>query len=175
MARFHLRLFRLGNWTVGNAHFEILIPNTSDHQVLSWEFAEQFVMTDMIRCGLLDEGLPMAPTQAINPSPFHAIPAVIYNGLPVELRAAIGGPLDNVTADVPIATDGQATIFNLAASLPWQPGVVVENTISVYDQVMPKPFCSSGPGDYVHVGGPVSLNQIKYLSLRERLKNLARH
>ncbi|MCK4573185.1 MAG: hypothetical protein KAU36_02385, partial [candidate division Zixibacteria bacterium] len=164
VARFHLRLFRLGDWTVGNAHFEILIPSTSDHQVLSWEFAEQFVLTDMMRCGLLDGDLPMAPSGAINPAPFRTIPAIIYNGLPVELRAAIGGPLDDVTEDVPIGTDGQATIFNLAGSLPWTPGVNEENSVSVYDIVMPKPFCSSGPDDYVHVGGPVSLHQINELT-----------
>lgn len=163
-ARFHLRLFRCGEWTVANAHFEVLIPGTSDHQVLSWEFAEQFVITDLIRSGVLDADLPMVFTQAINPAPFGAIPAVIYNGLPVSLRAAIGGPLSDVTVDVPIGTDGRATIFNVVTSLPWEPGINVENSVSTYDQVIPKPFCSDGPYDFVHVAGPVYLNQINELT-----------
>ena len=164
IARFHLRLFRLGDWTVGNAHFEILIPGTSDHQVISWELAEQFVMTDLVRSGILDPQLPMSPTQAINPSPFKSIPAMVYNGLPVELRAAIGGPLGDVTSDVPIGTDGHAMIFNVAGGVLWEPAVTVENTVSVYDQVIPKPFCIDEQYPWVHVAGPVSLHQVNELT-----------
>ena len=51
--RFHMRLFKVGNWTVANAHFEILIPGTADHQVLSWELAEQRVIADIMRTGQL--------------------------------------------------------------------------------------------------------------------------
>ncbi len=91
---FHLRLFDVGSHLVGNAHFEVLIPGTADHQVLSWELAEQLVTVDLMRTGLLDASAPVTPTAQINPAPtWRTIPAIIYNGLPVELRGLIGGPL----------------------------------------------------------------------------------
>jgi hypothetical protein len=164
VARFHLRLFRLGDWTVGNAHFEVLIPNTSDHQVVSWEFAEQFVITDMMRSGLLDGDVPMMATAAINPSPFGTIPAIIYNGLPVPLRVAIGGPPEDQENDVPIGTDGSATVFNVSESVPWEPGTATEEAVSVYDQVIPKPFCAVSEPEYVHVAGPVMLHQVNEMT-----------
>ncbi|HEX9610445.1 MAG TPA: hypothetical protein VF978_01070, partial [Gemmatimonadales bacterium] len=95
--RFHLRLFNAGDWTLANAHFEVLIPATTEHQVLSWELAEQLVTVDLLRSGLLDAGVPLFATGTINPSPFHEIPAVIYNGLPLELRGVIGGPSGDVS------------------------------------------------------------------------------
>lgn len=163
-ARFHLRLFKIGNWTVGNAHFEILIPGTTDHQVISWELAEQFVKVDLIRSGLLAPDLPFAETGDINPAPFRTIPSIIYNGLPIELRAAIGGPLGDVSADVPILTDGKATMMKVASKVPRNTGVFVQDFVLNFDQVIPKPFCSSGPGDYVYVSGPVHLRQTTRLS-----------
>jgi len=33
-----------------------------------------------------------------------------------------------------------------------------------FDQVIPKPFCESGPYDYVYVNGPVYLHQISTMS-----------
>ena len=164
IARFHIRLFKMGEWTVANAHFEILIPGTSDHQVLNWELAEQFVIADFVRSGLLDADVPMMPTQQINPSPYETIPAVIYNGLPVELRAAIGGPLGDVTEDVPRGTDGHAMILNVAGDVTPQPGIWQEVTISHFDQVVPKPFCATSEYDYVHLGGNVDLNQVTELT-----------
>ena len=155
--RFHLRLFKVGNWTVGGAHFELLIPGTSDHQVLSWEKAEQFVMADFIRSGLLDPVAPVIPTDQINDSPFRTIPAIIYNAIPIELKAFIEGPLGEVTEDVPIGTDGHAVILNLANGVPWEPGVWTQNLTIDYDIAAPKPFCSSGPYDFVYITGPVDL------------------
>jgi hypothetical protein len=80
--RVHLRLFRTGAgfgeggcWTLGAAHFEMLIPDTADHQVLDWEIAEQIVVGDLLRSGLLDIEAPMTSTGSINASPFRTIPA----------------------------------------------------------------------------------------------------
>jgi hypothetical protein len=162
--RFHIRLFKMGEWTVGNAHFEVAIPGTSDHQVLNWEKAEQFVMVDFIRSGLLDPDLPIIPTGSINASPFRTIPSIIYNEIPVEVRAYIEGPLGNVTDDVPIGTDGSATIFNLAGAVPRQPGTNVQDFVIDYNIVFPKPFCSSGPDDYILIQGPVHLLQTTTLT-----------
>jgi hypothetical protein len=157
--RFHLRLFKIGNWTVANAHFEAGIPGTTEHQVVSWELAEQFVIVDFIRSGLLHPDIPMIPTQQINPSPFKAIPAMIYNGLPPELTDMMDYPPGPVTEDVPIASDGHAIILNLVDRIAWQPDVRYQDFVIDYNQVVPKPFCSTGPADFVKVEGPVHLSQ----------------
>jgi len=162
--RFHLRLFKVGSWTLGNAHLDVLIPGTTDHQVVSWEVAEQFVIADFMRSGLLDPAMPMIPTDQINASPFRTIPAIIYNGMPVELQGLLGGPLGNVTEDVPIGTDGRAMILNLANKVPRVVEVRTQDFVINFNQAIPKPFCSSGPTDYLYVTGPVHLVQTARLS-----------
>ena len=158
--RFHVRLFGMGNgWTLGGAHFEVLIPGTTTHQVLSWELAEQLVTVDMIRSGLLDPSNPLGQTDAINASPFRTIPAVIYNGLPGDLRSVIGGPAADQTADVPIQNDGHATVFNVTGAAQQAAGTVLQDFIVQFNQVIPKPFCASGPTDVVLVQGPVHLTE----------------
>lgn len=156
--RFHLRLFRQGKVTLGAVHFELLIPGTTEHQVLSWELAEKFLTVDFARSGLL----AAAPSQTgpINAAPtFRSIPAQIYNGVPVPLRGAIGGPLTNVTAPVGILTDGSATVVTLAGPVALVANVDVEEFVVTWGQVVLKPFCISAPGDLIHIAGPVSLAQ----------------
>lgn len=156
--RFHIRLFPAGDWTIANAHFEVLIPGTADHQVLSWEIAEQLVVADFVRSGLL--GAAPQKTPSINPAPgYREIPSVIYNGLPAELKFMIGGPQQNVTAGVPIGTDGTATILTLAGAAPLVAETRAEPTTLAYNQVIPRPYCSAGPLDYILVEGPVSLSK----------------
>ncbi len=163
-ARFHLRLYRMGKWTVANAHFEILIPGTTDHQVISWELAEQLVISDFIRSGLLNPDIPMIPTEQINEAPFSSIPAIIYNELPPDLRYAIGGPLEDVGEDIPIGSDGHALILNLAGKVERTSGTIQKDLVIEFGQFIPKPFCSSGPMDYVFVEGPVYMTQTITLS-----------
>ncbi len=158
--RFHLRLFDIGPWSLGGAHFELQIPNTTEHQVLSWELAEQLVTVDFLRSGLLDLAVPLAPTGPINPSPFGEIPAIIYNGLPPELKGLIGGPLGDVTDPVPIPTNGVGTILNLSKSVEGEPLVARQSFPIEFNQVIPKPFCASGPYDFLLVQGTVNFNQI---------------
>jgi hypothetical protein len=161
--RVHLRLFRVGApladgsaWTVGAAHFEVLIPGTADHQVLSWELAEQIVAADLARSGLLRAAAPTAA--AINDVPsFRTIPAVIYNGLPPELIQLIHGPAAPVANDVPIATDGNATVLTLAGRAP-AAGARAQRFTLTYGQVVPRPLCSQGPYDYIAVRGPVEFS-----------------
>lgn len=154
--RFHLRLFRAGDVTVANAHFEVLIEHTADHQVLSWELAEQLVSYDMARTGLLDA--PPSTTAAINAPTHRAVPAVIFNLLPPELRALVAGSPDEAATDVPIPNgDGRATLLSLGGAQPIVAGTFTEVLPLTYGQVIPRPFCSTGPLDYVLVSGPVSL------------------
>lgn len=155
--RFHMRLFRAGAATLGNVHFELLIPGTTEHEVLSWKLAQDLVTADLARSGLLDSS--PAPTPALHPTEFHTIRAAIYNGLPVGLRAAIGGPLSNVTADVPIRSSGAAMMFDLKRSVDVVPGEDVESFVVSWNQVVPKPFCSPGSSSYVLVQGPLMLQQ----------------
>ncbi|MGH7570203.1 MAG: hypothetical protein ACREL9_14730 [Gemmatimonadales bacterium] len=157
--RFHVRLFGAGPWTLANVHFELLIPGTTEHQVLSWELAEQLVLVDFLRSGLLVASVPLFPTDPINPSPYRAIPAVIYNGIPVELRATIGGPLGAVSDAVPIASDGRATVLNLAGAVAGEPIVARQDFVIDFSQVIPRPFCTDGPSDFLYVQGPVRLRQ----------------
>jgi hypothetical protein len=155
--RFHLRMFRAGAATVANVHFEVIVPGTNLHEVLSWELAEQLIMVDFMRSGLLSG---IGQTQQINPAPtFRGINPLIYNGLPVQLRALIGGPLGNVSAPVGIANNGRATIFNFA-STPEAESVVAQREFTIqFNQIIPKPFCASGPFDYLLVQGPVVIKQ----------------
>jgi hypothetical protein len=157
--RFHLRLFAAGAITVANAHFELLIPGTADHQVLSWELAEQLVALDMQRTGLLDPSQPLGVTAAINQAPFRTIPTAIYDLLPPELTAAIGGPPAPAAAPVPIATDGSATIIRVAGRAADVAGERTQTFTIEYGQLIPKPFCATTPSDLVLVQGPVSLTK----------------
>ena len=164
--RFHIRLFKVGQWTVGNAHFEMLIPGTADHEVLSWERAEEFVMADMYRCGLLDGSVPMGISQYVNQAPFRQIPSYIYNELPPDLRDYIGGPDGDIGEEetVPVETDGIIPVFNLAGKAPRVAEVRTQSFTIEYGQYIPKPFCNSSPYDVVRVDGPVNLIQTSELT-----------
>ena len=164
--RTHLRLFRTGApfggdgvWTLGGAHFEVLIPGTTEHQVLSWELAQQIVTVDLMRSGLLVASGP-GQTGTINQAPsFREIPDFVYNQLPPELIAGIGGPPQPVSGAVPIASDGVATVLHLASAPPVTAESKTETFTVEFGQVIPKPLCSDGPLDWVHVTGPVTFQK----------------
>jgi hypothetical protein len=148
--RFHVRFFDAGGLTLGGAHFDLQIPGTPQHQVISWEVPEQLVALDFMRTGLL--GAAPALTDMINATPsYREIPAVIYNGMPADLRALVGGPQ--------IPSDGRATLLTLAGSVDGQPLVARTQFVVDFDQVLPNPNCPSGPLDYLLVRGPVTFRQ----------------
>jgi hypothetical protein len=162
--RVHLRLFDTGesfgsdgSWTLGGAHVEVMIPGTADHQVLSWEVAQQLVVADLARSGLL--GAAPVSTGPINAAPsFRVIPAQIYNALPGELLAMLGGPAQPVSEDVPLASDGESTILHLTGTAPIVPGVFTTSVSLAYDQYVPRPFCMNGPYDWLYVTGPLDFD-----------------
>ena len=163
--RFHLRLFRLGELadgrtvTLGAAHFEVLIPGTTDHQVLSWEMARDLAVYDIARTGLL--AASPESSGPINQTPtYRDIPDVIYNLLPAELIAVLGGPPQPVAAPVLLPSDGEATVLVLGAALAGPSGPLEQRLALVFDQVIPRPFCLEGPYDWVHVGGEVELTRV---------------
>jgi len=154
--RVHLRLFRQGARTIGNAHFEVLIPGTTDHQVLSWEFAEAIVKLDLTRGGYL----LAAPylTGTITPTPtYRTILAPVFNGVPPTLRAALGLPTTNQSADVPIPNDGNASVLELAVVTQSVQDERIVEFVHPFGQVIPKPFCSTGPLDFLRVVGPLQM------------------
>lgn len=164
--RFHLRFFRAGDWTIGNCHFEFLIPGTTEHQVLSWELAEQLVTVDFMRSGLLNPESPVTSAPGINDSPWREIPSYIYNELPQSLRELAGGPSGNVDYPVPIWSDGNATVLNVAQHVDWVPFQKNQHITLNLGQVIPKPFCAGGEYEYVYVEGPINMSQVSRLTRR---------
>ena len=158
--RFHLRLFRAGAWTMGGAHFEFNVPGTTEHQVLSWEGAEQLVAFDMYRTGLA------APVDsaAVNDAPgFHTVPAMIVPLLPPELLAVlcpagVPWPCDG-SADVPILNSGRATIVYVWGGTDAAAGAFAREQTVTFDQVIPKPFCAGGAFQYLYVYGPIAFRE----------------
>ncbi len=158
--RFHIRLFRQGADTLGNAHFEFLIPGTGEHQVLSWDFARSFVTLDMARTGTLTTAgdAPMIPGGS-----FRAVRRPVYDGLvnggAIPILALVNlYPLPvglPAGADVPIPTNGAAAILAAAITLAPSQSKTLTETAVTYDIVVPKPFCATGPADLVRLQGPV--------------------
>lgn len=149
--RFHLRLFRQGHFTIGATHFEVLIPGTADHEVLSWELAEAFVMADLWRAGALlfpPASAEMGPTPS-----WRAIRHQIFNGLPVALRQALGLPTDDQTQPVPIPNNGLATVLTVAQTFEPRSSDVRVAFDHPFGQVVPRPFCASGPADLILIQG----------------------
>lgn len=161
--RAHLRLFRAGTVdgqvvTLGGAHFEALITGTTDHQVLSWEIPEYMVAVDMVRSGLL--GAAPESTGVINAAPsYREIPDVIFNLLPDDLKILITGSSDPVAAPVPLVSDGMATVLTVAGTAPPVTGDLVQTLSIPFYQVIPRPFCSRGPADWVGVVGRVDFDR----------------
>jgi hypothetical protein len=154
--RVHMRMFRQVGFTLANAHFEVLIPGTTDHEVLSWEFSQQLVTLDLVRSGLL--GAAPVATAPITPAPsYRAIRPEVFNGVPAALRGALGLPVTPQSAPVPIPNDGRATILRLANAVAVAPGVAEKRFVHLFDQTIPKPFCSAGPLDYLKVEGPIDM------------------
>jgi hypothetical protein len=165
--RFHLRLFRLGTYTVANAHFEMLIPGTADHQVLSWERAEELVSYDMLRSGLVDPAAVTA-TDVINSATHRTILKDLWNALASSpdgqavlgfVRLDFANPAPFVDQDQPIRNgDGRATVFSIMADVAPTPGTFSETVPIDFGQDIPRPFCSNAPR-FLHVSGHLDLNK----------------
>ena len=153
--RFHVRLFGEGPWTLAGTHFELNIPGTTDHRVLSWIVAREFLTADLIRTGILSAApgisAPITPTPVFGRDP---IEVPVYNSLPVGLRALIGGPLGNVSSPVTPVNDGRARLFIIGKAEPIVADLSEQEFTLQFNQTVPKPFCA-GPTDFVKVTGPV--------------------
>jgi len=151
--RFHLRMFRQGEVTVANAHFEILIPGTNQHEVLSWELAEALVMADIARTGLL--GASPSQSDVITPAPYYrAVQAAIASVLPAAQIVGLG-LLVNADGTASIPNNGRATILQLGSAPQLIEGMDDKDFVINFAQVIPKPFCVAGTTGYLYASGPV--------------------
>lgn len=157
--RFHIRLFRQGEHTHGNAHFELLIPGTAEHEVLSWDLAREFVSYDMGRTRRLT-GAPSL-IGVITPGAFRAVRRPVFLALEQmgagDLLKALGLKLPD-SGDVAIPTSGEARV--LSSAIRFRPRNSRETTTTrvSYSIVVPKPFCAKGPFDLVRLEGPLDFS-----------------
>ena len=159
--RFHLRLFRSGRHTFGATHFEINIPGSAEHEVLSWNFAQQFVTLDMTRTQTLVPAVPTA-VLLVQPGTFRSVRRPIYTGIlekeggPALLYTIglIPEPLGSTPEYVTIPANGAAVVFS--PIIHFRP--VKSDRTTTYEGTYtinaPKPFC--GPG-YVHLEGTLHM------------------
>jgi hypothetical protein len=160
--RFHIRLFRAGKHTIGNAHFEILIPGTAEHEVLSWDFARDFAAYDM---GETDTVVAPPESPGLIPSgSFRAVRRAVYdellkydNGALIPLLAYLKLYPAPGPGDVPIPTTGKAVTFVTDIDFAPQRAHVVTTTQVGYGVNIPKPFCTDPKvPEYVRLaGGPL--------------------
>jgi hypothetical protein len=159
--RFHMRFFDIGGVTIAGAHFEFLIPGTSQHQVLAWELAEQLVVADFFRSGLLGD-VP-GSTGPINEAPtFDEIDAMVWDAIAStglqELALASGAQV-LANGNVGIGTDGAATTLTVAGTVNGRREIARQEFTINFDQLISKPFCQATPFDFVYATGPVELKQ----------------
>ncbi len=150
--RFHLRLFSAGDWTLGAAHFEVNIPGTQEHEVLSWEAAKSLVMLDLYRAGIALPPPYVSQTAPITDYPtYREVRSEVYAMLDAATKAALG----LTTSAIP--NSGTAAIEQLS-DLPEGERLVVNRELTIdMDQTVPT-FCSEEI-PYVHVEGPLTFQQ----------------
>jgi hypothetical protein len=157
--RFHIRLFRSGVHTLGNGHFEFLIPGTAEHEVLSWDLAREFATFDLARTGLLT-----AAPSAVGLIPggsFRAVRRPVYDALVLGGAGpllALLGLVAPATGDVPIPTSGQANVLSAVIHFEARHTKATTTTRVNYSIVVPKPFCATGPSDLVQLEGPLDFS-----------------
>ena len=151
--RFHLRMFRQGATTVASAHYEILIPGTNFHEILSWELAQAFLTADIARTGLL--GSAPSATAAITPAPYYGVVRAAVTAMLSAAQIAGFGLRVNADGTASVPNDGIATILDLAVAEPVIEGVEDKNFTITFGQVIPKPFCATGTTGYLYASGPI--------------------
>ena len=156
--RVHVRFFRQGTSTLGAAHLDFLIPGSAEHESIAWELPRAFVTYDMGRTGLLTS--PPSSVSLIPPGSLGVVRRPIFDGL---VAGGAGGLLAILglsappSGDVPIPVSGQATI--LASHIVFEPkkATIRDELEVVYGINVPKPFCATGPTDFVRLQGPLRL------------------
>jgi hypothetical protein len=160
--RYHVRLFRIGEHTLGAAHFEINIPGTAEHEVLSWKAARDFVIGDLMRAGAALSSPAAVPLVAPSPGTFGKVRRLVYDGILSMPGGAVilgyaGLPVPPMPPPPPgdVARPADGLAYVVAPGLSYSPARSdVTTTIPAvsYDVSIPKPFCDAG-GEYVKLQG----------------------
>jgi hypothetical protein len=169
--RFHVRLFDAGDVVVAAVHLDLLIPGTPQHQVLAWDLPQDLVLADFVRGGFLG-GAP-GFVQVNAPGSVQAIPKPIYDAPQLEpLKVPLGLPAGPAVGPaVPIPNDGLAAVITVAG-LPEPSADLDEYSLELpFAQLIPRPFCSQGPADYVYVSGPVHIEVSTRVNAMGRLES----
>jgi hypothetical protein len=159
--RFHVRLFRSGDHTLGAAHFEINVPGTAEHEVLSWELARKFVADEIARLdgsAFLDDTPVFQPTNGSFRTVRGLINAYVWqtNAGNPQLLLALGLPPPQPPfPTVPIPATGLAAVFAPDFTyLPESSDITLTDSRSYFVQSTPKPFCDGTPIQIT--GGPLT-------------------
>ena len=157
--RFHVRLFRSGPHTIGGAHFEINVPGTAEHEVLSWEMARDFVTDEIAR---LDMAAFQGEAEVFEPKDgtFRTVRGqvnyyVFATNNAFWARLGLLDPPAPGLPAAPIPATGLAAVF--APSFTFVP-VKSDFTLTdyrTYGVVTTKPFCGGAPVQIT--GGPLTL------------------
>lgn len=159
--RFHVRLFRSGPHTIGGAHFEINVPGTAEHEVLSWELARSFVTDEIAR---IDAGAFQGETSVFEPAndSFRTVRGLINgyvwqtNPGNLQFLLALGLPLPEPPFNpVPIPASGFAAVFAPAFTyVPVRSDITLTDSRGYFVESTPKPFCE---GAAIQItGGPLT-------------------
>lgn len=165
--RFHIRLFPAGNVTLAGVHFEMNIPSTTEHEVLSWELARLAVVSDLAHAGFVasqsnaDVGSEHPTYRAIRSAVYPSVASLVY-----YLGLLTGTPA--LTADIP--NSGQATVLGLG-TVPDAAPLATSTSLTI-NMVAPmqRPFC--GPQDLLLVTGPIHLAQTTSFSAAGDYSNI---
>jgi hypothetical protein len=127
--------------------------------VLSWDLARDFVAYDAWRSGQL-KAAPSAVSLTA-PGTFRSVRRLVYLSLvgagAGDFLVSLGLKLP-ASGDVPIPTSGQATALVAQIETPHERTRETSSTRVSYSIVIPKPFCATGPYDFVKLEGPVELS-----------------
>lgn len=150
--RLHVRLFDIGEAILLGAHFEMAIPDTDQHQVLSYSLAKMIMLGELSRTNLVNQA-GIEYTDVVTQSTQN-VRAVLFNELPDWFQELLTGTAGDVAADFPIPNgDGIVIAVPIAHYADAATGSYQEFTIE-YGQWVDKPFCQA-PGEFVYVAGPV--------------------
>jgi hypothetical protein len=154
--RYDVRFFRMGEWTLGGVHLDLLIPGTPTHRVLSWDVPRELALVDFSRTGLL-AGVGLSGV--IGPAPtYEEVEWQLYCSLPAGIRALMGGTPAAPPAFVQVPSSGQAIIV-LNGERSAEKQIARQEFDLQLGQIVPTPFCEAKLGPAIRIEGPVHLRQ----------------
>ncbi len=153
--RIHLRLFDLGDLTVGNAHIDVRMPGTAEHAVVAWDAAADIVQYELKRAGVLTAAPRVS--ERITPGPYRTIGKDLLPDLPPDLASWLNIPTSGPAH--PLHSRGRALVLQVGATPASRPAVLTREIQVPVDYTLLKPFCRSREDEWVHLVGTLKLSQ----------------